>query len=353
MNARTAGDPAMDVLWEAETAPIEWLQGLGDRLVGPMAVVTELGSQTFVIALLALIFWSVNSGLGARLFVLAVGTGVLNHLLKGFVYGARPSWYSAQIAQHATESSFGMPSGHAQGSTVLWGYLGVASGRRALLWAAIGLIALICLSRVYLGVHFISDIVVGVLLGVATLRAFLRWEDRVLAWWRRLDTVRWVAVAAAVSLTPCLIGAAWRYLARDGWEPPAEWIGATPLDPAGYTLAGLFGLSGALLGGLVGFTLLDRRGWYSAEGPLSARAARFVLGISVVVSVLVFTDLVFVSVTGPTEALLAFLTYVVVAFWASFGAPELFLRSGLARRPSSPRDQGEQAEDRADGVPGA
>ncbi len=343
----------LDVLWDAETAPIRWLQGVGEWPLLPLEAVTGLGSQTFVIALLALVLWSVDSALGARLFVLCVGTGVLNHLFKGLVFGSRPSWYDAGVTAHVAESSFGMPSGHAQGSTVLWGYLGIRSGRRGPLWAAIALIALICLSRVYLGAHFISDVAVGVLLGAATLWAFLRWEERVLAWWRGLDTPRWIGVALAASLVPCVVGAVWRYTVYGGREVPVEWIGATPPDPAGYTLAGLFTLGGALLGGLVGLTLLDRRGWYSARGTVPARVARFVLGISVVVAVLAFEDVLFGGLSGFTEAVVSFLVYGAIAFWATFGAPELFLRSGLAQRPAAPDEQAEHAREPADGTPGA
>ena len=342
-----------DVLWDAETAPIRWLQGLGDPAVLPLSVITELGSQTFVVALIALVLWSVDAGLGARLFILCTGTGVLNHLFKGLLFGSRPSWYDAGITGHVTESGFGMPSGHAQGSTVLWGYLGIGSGRRGPLWAAIALIALICLSRVYLGAHFISDVVVGVLLGAATVWAFLRWEDRVLAWWRGLSTPAWAGTALAVSLTPCLVGAVWRYTAGGGWTAPADWIGAIPPDPAGSTLTGLFTLSGALLGGLVGLTLLDRRGWYSAQGAFPARAARFVLGICVVAAILAFEGLLFGGFTGLAEAAVSFLAYGAIAFWAAFGAPELFLRSGLARRPDTAREQGGPTSAQADPAPRA
>ncbi|MFL1378887.1 phosphatase PAP2 family protein [Nocardiopsis protaetiae] len=337
----------LDVLWDAETIPIRWLQGVGDWAVLPLTAVTGLGSQVFVIVLLALILWSVNPGLGARLFIACVGSGVVNHLLKGLVFGSRPSWYDARIAAHVSQGSFGMPSGHAQNATVLWGYLGIRSGRRGLPWAAAGIIALVCLSRVYLGAHFISDVVVGVLLGAAVLWAFLRWEDRVLAWWRGLDARRWVPVALAVSLVPCVIGAVWRYTAGAGWEVPAEWIGATPIDPAGHTLDNLFMLSGGLLGGLVGLTLLDRRGWYSAEGTVPARVARFVLGISVVVAVLAFDEVVFGGLAGPAGAVSSYLVYGAISFWAAFGAPELFLRSGLARRPATPGGQGERSGDNA------
>ncbi|MES0833514.1 phosphatase PAP2 family protein [Nocardiopsis tropica] len=333
MNARTAGHLAMDVLWEPESTAIGWLQGLGDWLAHPLVAVTQLGSQFVLIPLTALVFWCVNPGFGARLFVALAASGVLNYLGKAVFHGARPYWYSAHVTAYASGSSFGIPSGHAQASTVFWGYLGFRSGRRTRLWAALALIAAICVSRIYLGVHFFSDVLAGLLVGGAVLWAALRWEDRLVAWWLGLDTVRWVGCALAVSVVPCLAAALWQALAMGDWSVPADWIGSTPTDPAGHTLAGLFTVAGGLLGALVGFTLLARRGWYSAEGSLSARAARFVLGLSGIVVVQVVVHLLAGGLTGLAEAVVMFAAYAGIALWAAFGAPEMFIRSGLAHRP--------------------
>ncbi|WP_026127896.1 phosphatase PAP2 family protein, partial [Nocardiopsis lucentensis] len=209
MNAWTPEHLAMDALWEAETTPILWVQGWGDWLAPPLGLITGLGSQTFIVLLITLVFWCVNAGTGARLFVAVVASGAVNYLLKGLIYGARPFWFSHQVTAHAAESSFGIPSGHAQASTVLWGYLGLRSGSRAWFGAAAALVALICLSRLYLGVHFLSDVLAGLLVGIAVLWAFLRWEERVLRWWRRLSTAAWAGCAAAVSVLPCAAAVVW------------------------------------------------------------------------------------------------------------------------------------------------
>ncbi|RKS09887.1 PAP2 superfamily protein [Nocardiopsis sp. Huas11] len=332
MNAGTSEHSAMDALWEAETTPILWFQGLGDWFSVPFELVTALGSQTFVIILIALVFWCVHAGVGARLFVAVIASTTLNALAKSLAYGARPYWFSANVSAVVSESSFGIPSGHAQGSTVLWGYLGAKSGDRRWMWAAGVLIALICLSRVYLGVHFISDVLAGLLLGGAVLWAALRWEDRVLAWWRGLDTPRWAFYLVLASLLPCLLAVLWQLGVRGDWAPPADWIGSTPQDPAGHTLNGLFTAAGALLGGVAGLTLLDRRGGFSASGALTARAARFALGISVVLLIEVVGHLLARDLTGLPAAIAAYAVYTVLAFWATFAAPELFVRSGLAAR---------------------
>ncbi|OKI19126.1 PA-phosphatase [Nocardiopsis sp. TSRI0078] len=325
----------MDVLWEAETTPILWLQGLGDWLAPPLEALTHLGSHTVAIVVLTLVFWCLSPGLGARLFIVVASSGALNYLFKSVLYGARPSWFDARIKAHATHGSFGLPSGHTQGATVTWGYLGLRSGRRAVLWAAVAVIALVALSRVYLGAHFISDVLAGLLLGAAVLWAALRWEERITAWWLGLSTVRWTGYALAAALLPCLAATLWQLLVRGDWAVPVEWTGATPVDPAGETLTGLYTVAGALFGGIAGFTLLAGRGWYSARGALVSRVARFVLGISVVVLAQVAVDVVFGGLTGLAASAVAFVAYAGIAFWGSYLAPEMFVRSGLAGRPGA------------------
>ncbi|WP_241474709.1 phosphatase PAP2 family protein [Nocardiopsis xinjiangensis] len=336
MNAWTTGPLAMDAVWGAEADAIQWLQKLGEWLSLPLLAVTELGSHTVVVAVLALVFWSVHARTGARLFVLVLASGVVNSLLKALLYGARPYWHSGLVVGHADETTFGMPSGHAQGSTVLYGYLGIVSGRRAWFWGAVGLIALICFSRIYLGLHFFSDVVVGVLLGVALLRAFLRWERPVLRWWRALGIRAAAAYALAGSLLPCAVAAFWTLVVRGPWSAPeTDVVGRVPQDPVGDSLTGLFLVSGALFGGLVGLTLLAERGWYSARGTLTQRAARFVLGISVVLVVQIVADVFLRELSGLAEAAPTYLLYAAIAFWATYAAPRMFLNGGLAPHPDA------------------
>lgn len=333
----------MDTVWEAEATAIQWLQNLGEWLVLPLTAVTHLGSQTVVIALLALVFWSVHAGTGARLFVAVIASGVLNFFLKSVFYGSRPYWYSAQVMGTGTENSFGMPSGHSQTATVLYGLLGVRSRRRLWFWVAVALIALICFSRIYLGLHFFSDVVVGVLLGLLVLWVTLRYEEPLLRRWRGLTVPRAVSCALAGSLLPCVLATAWQLGIRGDWTVPGDvWIGATAPDPAGYTLTSLFLVAGALFGGVVGFTLLANRGWYSADGTLIQRASRFGLGISVVIIALVLEEVLFGGLTGLLGAAVTYLVYAGVAFWAAYVAPRMFLNSGLARLPAPSEGDGDR-----------
>lgn len=319
----------MDAIWGAETGAVEWVQGWGSWLEPIMLAVTMLGSKTLLIAVLPLVFWSVHARLGARLTVVLLGSATVNGVLKSVGHGARPYWYDPGVRPLSTESSFGIPSGHAQTAVTLWGYLAAIAARPRVWAAALVLIALICLSRIYLGVHFFTDILGGLAVGALLLWLALRYERRAVAWWRSRTLVVQMALAVGLSAAgPLLVALAQATLWSD-WTTPEAWIGPVPPDPDAGALAEAASLSGALLGVLVGFTLLDRRGWYSADGSLITRAARYITGITGVVLIFVVVSLAFpASATAAAE----YTTFLGATLWASFGAPELFIRMRMADR---------------------
>jgi undecaprenyl-diphosphatase len=107
------------------------------------------------------------------LVVATLGGWELNHLLKVFFSRARPDLSLA--VRRASGYSF--PSGHAMMSVVAFGALAYAvirlTGNRRLHSVALALasclVAAISVSRVYLGVHWLSDIAAGIAAGVVWL----------------------------------------------------------------------------------------------------------------------------------------------------------------------------------------
>jgi len=103
------------------------------------------------------------------LAVTAGGGALLNLELKRYFARARP--IAAEMLRRANGYSF--PSGHAMGSAVAFGALAYLAFRAVRSWpakaAAIAflytLVASVALSRVYLGVHWISDVLAGVTVG--------------------------------------------------------------------------------------------------------------------------------------------------------------------------------------------
>jgi undecaprenyl-diphosphatase len=119
------------------------------------------------------------------LVVSVAGAGVLNVLLKGFFERPRPAVFP-HLVETATSS---FPSGHTMSSAALALAVVVVLRRSPLVWIA-GALAVtyaltVAASRVYLGVHFPSDVVAGwtVAVGWVTL-CWLVVLDRP---WRRRD----------------------------------------------------------------------------------------------------------------------------------------------------------------------
>ncbi|WP_448570449.1 diacylglycerol kinase family protein [Trichothermofontia sp.] len=96
-----------------------------------------------------------------------LGALVMNFSLKPLFMRLRPDLWPTLI----TETSYSFPSGHALGSTVLYGMIAYLLGRhfpkyqRWFYGAALVLVGLISFSRLYLGVHWPSDVIAGMSIG--------------------------------------------------------------------------------------------------------------------------------------------------------------------------------------------
>lgn len=160
---------------------------LPEWTVLPFGLLTQLGDVWFVCTLLAIAYWlrpadrEAVAVVGALALVAIGAMDVLKPLFglarPGTPLGG-PEAYPALLRDlhglTATASGYGFPSGHATLSTTA--YLALAAalsiGRsRRRFGAAAALIVLVSASRVALGVHYLVDVVAGVLLGTILLVA--------------------------------------------------------------------------------------------------------------------------------------------------------------------------------------
>jgi undecaprenyl-diphosphatase len=159
-----------------DTAVLEWIaQHRPPGLEPIMLEITFLGTGTVVLMIVAvsgMFLWLSKHRYSALLlFVATIGGILLNNLLKLGFGRPRP-----QVFDWGTEVvSWSFPSGHAMSATVVYStvaYLAARLQRRHLhrvltMICAALLILLIGISRLYLGVHYPSDVIAGVIIGLA------------------------------------------------------------------------------------------------------------------------------------------------------------------------------------------
>ena len=191
-----------------QTAPITWLQEFSSPpLTIFMQGLSYIGYPTFYIIFILVLFFCIDHKKGWEILHLTLFGGLLTFLAKDFFSYPRPFYLDETIQLldpfllkskfplvegHGQQSFFslipenildefrkikgakyGLPSGHTSLSLCFWGYLYQSyKENSAIKNIALFMIIGVPFSRLYLGVHFIGDIIGGYILGLLTLFIF-------------------------------------------------------------------------------------------------------------------------------------------------------------------------------------
>ena len=275
-----------------QTWPNLALQSLASGwLTSAMSRVSDMGYEPFLAGVVAVLMFGVHFRRGFMVLQLLLWSALVNSALKSWFALPRPVHVDSRVADLVNGAStpftdmgartffgqipdeavrhvrlviqpgsdeFGFPSGHVQSTAVLWGAAGLLWNQRVVMKLAPAVVLLMAVSRMYLGRHFLADVVGGALLGGLLLATFV--AARRAAWDEALFQPDTTALRAAAPNA-----AAWLFL-------------------VGVPLAALFALperAGMTLGVNVGYLLVLRRGLPDYTGTFVQRAARVALGVVV------------------------------------------------------------------------
>ena len=135
--------------------------------------ITQFGDKFIFLGIMLLFYWCLNKQKGEKIAFAMFTSISINSLLKFFVGRTRPFDYSNGEYKHirklpsldgAGGSSF--PSGHSQNAATLFSSVALHERNSFTLISSIVIITLVPISRMYLGVHYPTDTIVGVGIGL-------------------------------------------------------------------------------------------------------------------------------------------------------------------------------------------
>lgn len=133
-------------------------------------IISFLGEQYLLIVVLLAIYYLCEKKVGQRIVYAVITTLCLNNTIKGLVKYPRPFVYDETLkpAESAISSATGysFPSGHTQNTTTVFSAIAFSFKKKKVTIFCIIIIALVGLSRLFLGVHYPKDVLFGLLFGL-------------------------------------------------------------------------------------------------------------------------------------------------------------------------------------------
>ncbi|ASZ18026.1 phosphatase PAP2 family protein [Bacillus cereus] len=155
---------------------LEWMISLeGSVLTAFFKLVSIIANETLYLIVISISYWCVSKRKAFHMIVMLCFSGYIGIVIKEFMKIPRPYTYDGiQSLYEKSAASYSFPSTHVQLATTFWGSFMILCKKRIIWMIGIVFIILVSISRLYLRVHWLSDIIGAVLFSVIVVYLYTK-----------------------------------------------------------------------------------------------------------------------------------------------------------------------------------
>jgi len=266
--------------------------------------ITAIGGELVYIGIILIGYWTIKKREAILAAVILTAAILSNYWLKYMIANPRPD--SSLWLEGVDTTNYSTPSGHAQYSATFYGWFALKIRTGWMYALSLILTLLIGVSRVYLGVHYLGDVLLGWAIGLVMVFLLYRFQEQISALIARTG----IETASALFLVVGLVMMAVSTLLP---PPPGTNFG----DVGGFTM----GLA-------VAIPLERRYVSFTVEAPDGKRwklALRVVIGMLLIMTLLIGLE----PLLPSSDLWLRAVRYFLVTLTGIFVWPLIFKRVGL------------------------
>jgi membrane-associated phospholipid phosphatase len=180
---------------------IKWLQSFRSGFLDVVfQLFTMLGEELVIIGILGFLYWCYDKKVGEKVGITVFISLVLNSSIKTLFKRLRPFQVDGAIVnvRPQTSSGYAFPSGHTQGAATVFTSAALWLKKKGFLIGAFVITFLVAMSRMYIGVHYLTDVLVGAALGIGISYAMMAYYKKVSDPAKGYKTILYASVALLV-----------------------------------------------------------------------------------------------------------------------------------------------------------
>ncbi|WP_020612096.1 phosphatase PAP2 family protein [Sediminispirochaeta bajacaliforniensis] len=267
-------------------------------------LITMFGEETIMVVVLCWIYWNVSKREGSNIALLLL----LSVAVKGFlklIFGVPRPYellYAISAKRLETATGYSFPSGHTQAAATF--YFACAASlperfRKEAIGCALVITALVALSRLYLGVHWPTDVAAGAILGVLFALPLFFYRPSIFS---RIPIIAVVLFTAGVVVASIDKSVGWNLKGVEAATKSA----------------------GMLLGLAVARRMEQRLVAFECHAPLSKKVIRFLVGMTTTLFLSLLLKLFI-----PENPIGGGLAYLVIGLWVTVWYPAAAMKVSL------------------------